>query len=463
MEFDNTPLQNDVIRKHYRDSRIRDAIMQHASTNGAWRAGNKDFMGWWKRVDVGADRLQKLYVLPELGDYQLVTEGRTLYWTLNYFTESIKTRHRHKPENGDRGAVIGDYSTTEYYSLGVDIDHADGADVFSAKKALETAAAFFIGNLHDINILKSYDVMFSGGGVYILIHPMITACPLPDAAATDRERWFYLLAETYNIFINEVQQRFFEAYPEYCDSVKFDALNNSKRVFKTLFSIHKKHPFACIPLDKNNPQIDFNAAHPPLSDDVFRSGIDWLSDHDMREQQALINALSQYEDQVKEMYSADTDTEVTISDTPVNIDDFPPCINAVLNAHKPPSGGTRMIAFLSAFLGQCGWQRQKALVLVFKTADRFGMDRAAAERYFTDWFIKMRCPLCKTIRRIGGHYPKMNMGELGICKPDDVCDYIINPIAYKKNVVDKVKMVNILRKFGSRKMKFRPDYGKHRR
>ena len=85
-----------------------------------------------------------------------------------------------------------------------------------------------------------------------------------------------------------------------------------------------------------------------------------------------------------------------------------------------------------AFLGQCGWSRQKALALILKTADKFGMDRKSAERYFNDWFGKMRCPSCDTIRMTGTHYPAMNMGELGICKPDEHCDHIHNPIKYKQ-------------------------------
>lgn len=407
--------------------------MQHSTIGDWWRCGNYDFHGWWKRVDVKPDKLEKLYVLPDHNDYHLlIDKGRTLYWSLNFFEESVKTQQRFKPDKGTKGAIIGEYKTTMAYSLGVDIDHADGADVLTAKTALEAAAQFFIGKLHDIGIKHSYDILFSGGGIYILIHPAITVCP--SDKRTDREQWFYLLAESYNILINEVQQQFFEAYPQHRSLVKFDALNTSKRVFKTLFSIHKELPFACTPLDRNKPQIDFEEARPPLSDDILKSGINWLSDYDTNEQQALISAFRKYEDQVNEKHSADhIDTEITVSDTPVNIDDFPPCINAVLNTHQPPSGATRMVSFLSAYLGQCGWDRQKALVLVFKTADRFGMDRKMAERYFDDWFGKMHCPSCDTIRITGTHYPKMFMGELKICNPDEQCEHVYNPISYKQD------------------------------
>ena len=383
-------------------------------------------------------------MLPDHNDYYLLidTVRRTLYWTLNFFEDSISTEERPVPESGQKGVVVGEYKTTVAYSLGVDIDHTHGSDVFRSKAALEAAAKFFIDRLHDIGIKKSYDVLFSGGGIYIHIHPEITVCPTPDADRITRERWFYLLTETYNKFINHTQQRFYGAHPEYKSLVKFDALNNSKRVFKSLFSIHKKHPFACVPLDKNEPVIDFDAAHPPLSDDVIKTGVTWLSDYDINERQKLVNALQRYEEEVKEKRSPDDfDTEIMVSDTPVVIDDFPPCVNAILNTYQPGAGATRMISFLSAYLFQVGWSRQQALVLVFQTAERYGMDRKSAERYFNDWFGKMNCPSCDTVRQTGTQYPHMNMGELGICKPDHDCDSIYNPIRYKN--LDKTMEIEI--------------------
>ena len=476
-EYFDRKISPEIIRNHYSNPQIKAIIIQHSEYNpnaaepenasygctaiksqqsqiaaksnmlfekikpeksSSWRCGNKDFVGWWKRA---SPETEKLYVLSE--DYDLVTRNvRSLYWSLNFFEDSIRTREQAVPKKGERHGIIGDYGTTVAYSLSVDIDHADGSDVFHTKEALEAAAQFFIGKLHDNGITRSYDVLFSGGGMYILTHPAITVCPTPNAERTDRERWFYLLAETYNMFINDVQQQFFESCPEYADLVKFDALNNSKRVFKSLFSIHKKHPFAVIPLDKNVPVIDFDAAHPPLSDSVINTGVSWLSDSDMNERQALIEMLFQYGGQVREKRSADyIDTEITMSDKPVICGDFPPCINAVLNAYKLPSGATRMISFLSAYLYQVRWDRQHSFALVLKTADQLGMGRDRARRYFNDWFGKMNCPSCSTIRTTGTHYPAMNMGELNICKPDDECEKIHNPIRYKQ--MDKTMEVEI--------------------
>jgi len=141
---DTSPLTPQDISTHYRQPLVIAAILQHSAIGSSWRCGNIDFYGWWKRVDDGVDRLQKLYVLPDHSDYSLlVGKGRTLYWSLNFFEGSIRTQHRHKPPDGVEGAVIGEYATTIAYSLGVDIDHADGTNVFDAKDALEAAGSFF--------------------------------------------------------------------------------------------------------------------------------------------------------------------------------------------------------------------------------------------------------------------------------------------------------------------------------
>lgn len=431
--YESSPLSKNDILQHYRHPLVTASTLRHSTMGSSWRCGivvGDGYTIWNKRIDTKSDKLEKLHDLTDITDYHLLIEkGRTIYWSLNYFEASIRTQHRIKGS----GAILGEYKTTTAYSLGVDIDTAKGVDVFTGREALEAAAAFYISKLKDISIHHSYDVLFSGGGLYILIHPEITICPVDTRM--DRERWFYLLAETYNIFINDVQAAFFEAHPEYALMVKFDALNNSKRVFKTIFSIHKKYPFACIPLDKNNPRIDFDRAHPPLSDDVLKSGIDWLSDYDIKEQQALVGAMQQYQGRIKEKRSVDhTDIEVSISDTAVSIEDFPPCINRLLAIQYPPAGETRMIGFLSAFLGQMGWNEESALKLVEKVANQFSMDENNAKNKFYDWFCKMHCPGCDKIRHTGTQYPSMFMGELGLCKPDEHCDnWVYNPIDYKQS------------------------------
>ena len=60
--------------------------------------------------------------------------------------------------------------------------------------------------------------------------------------------------------------------------VKYDALNNSKRVFKCILSIHKKKPYAVTPLNRDAIKIDFERARVPLKEDMIAEARDMVFD-----------------------------------------------------------------------------------------------------------------------------------------------------------------------------------------
>jgi hypothetical protein len=70
------------------------------------------------------------------------------------------------------------------------------------------------------------------------------------------------LTDALNSLIKALSDDFFREFPQYKPYVKADELNQAKRTFKTIYSIHKKHPYAVIPLDVDNPIIDFELACP---------------------------------------------------------------------------------------------------------------------------------------------------------------------------------------------------------
>jgi uncharacterized protein YutD len=49
-----------------------------------------------------------------------------------------------------------------------------------------------------------------------------------------------VLGNAFDYLIGDLADEFFRLHPDYIGKVKADQLNNSQRVFKTLFSIHKK-------------------------------------------------------------------------------------------------------------------------------------------------------------------------------------------------------------------------------
>src|SRR5690606_39212045 len=92
----------------------------------------------------------------------------------------------------------------------------------------------------------------------------------------------------------DVEAEFFELYPEHAGKVKVDKLTNQKRKFKVIFSIHKKHALAVVPIDPANILIDLEKAKLPLSLEVLCEGARWYQEHDPSEKELLKNLLASY-------------------------------------------------------------------------------------------------------------------------------------------------------------------------
>ena len=89
------------------------------------------------------------------------------------------------------------------------------------------------------------------------------------------------MTDALNIYTKKLADEFFLLNPKYKDFVKVDLLNGAKRIFKTIFSIHKKHNFAVIPLNPKRVIIDFDKATLPLKEDVITEGKKWYSEYDV--------------------------------------------------------------------------------------------------------------------------------------------------------------------------------------
>ncbi len=61
------------------------------------------------------------------------------------------------------------------------------------------------------------------------------------------------LTDALNALIKALSDEFFRKFSQYEPYAKGDELNQAKKIFKSIYSIYKKHPYAVIPLDVNNP------------------------------------------------------------------------------------------------------------------------------------------------------------------------------------------------------------------
>jgi hypothetical protein len=406
----------DLTREHYQRHEVREIITKFAMPGeGTWRALNGDFHRWYNYSDDGQARL-----LNATEDYEFVTEKyRTLYQTLNVFDPSLWMIARLKDEITDDNP-LGTPADTQAYTLGCDIDKGHGCNIEDAdvKEAIEAAAQFLVACLKAQGVHQSVWVLFSGGGIYVQIHHSICK----PKAIEERAEFFEILTDCFNGLIEHTAEEFFRAYPKYIGKVKYDALNNSKRVFKCILSIHKTKSYAVTPLDRDNIKIDFERARLPLSADIIDEARKWYSTYDSAEREPFLKLLDQFRvtEEEKKRRSSNHFKEIWISSFKVDTKYFPPCIKHIINTPNPGEGKTRFTAVLSTFLYQMGWNEEEAWSLVKAVSDRNGLGNV--EHVFDSCFGRISCSSCKTIQDDGAGYPHLGLKGLGVCRPEDECD-----------------------------------------
>lgn len=402
----------DLTIEHYRREEVKNVILKNTSfVDGSWRALNGDFVVWYKYLDDN-----KIRLLNSQDDYDYVTNNhRVLYSTLNVFQKTLKTEEPLKTSVSSL-APLGTPADTIGYTLGVDIDKNGLFKIEEAQEALNQAATFLVQKLEDAGISRSVWVLFSGGGIYVQIHHAICK-PRDDSSREDRTKFYEAITDRFNRFITETEEEFKKKFPENGQKVKFDSLNNAKRVFKSILSIHKRLPYAVVPLDRNNIKIDLAAASLPLGDDILKLATDWYSGYDPSERASLFELLDRY--QADEKRSKSNFREIYRSPGKEGFEFFPPCMLYILQTENRGAGRTRFSGLLSSFLYQMGWEEEDAWNVVKEISKRNGLGNA--RHVFESCFGKISCPSCKTIQTDGTGYPHLGLKGLGACKPDKNC------------------------------------------
>ncbi len=408
----------DLTREHYMRPEVREIISKFAMPGeGTWRALNGDFHRWYRYSK--EDGLARLINATE--DYHEITNVyRTLYQTLNVFDPSLWMVARPKEEITSDNP-LGTPADTVAYTLGTDIDKGHGCDLEDpeTKKLVEAAAQFLVDYLKEHGIHESVWVLFSGGGIYVEIHHEI--CRLKSSTPEDRQAFFEELTDQYNRLIAHVSDEFFKVHPEYIGKVKYDALNNSKRVFKCILSIHKKKPYAVTPLNRDAIKINLERARVPLQEDMIAEARTWYSTYDTAEREPLLKLLNEFKEADEgKTRSEHHFKEIWRSSFKVDAKYFPPCIKHIIDTVNLGEGKTRFTAVLSTFLYQMGWEEQDAWNLVKVVSAQNGLDNA--EHIFDSCFGRISCPSCRTIQNDGSGYPHLGLKGLGCCQPEGECD-----------------------------------------
>jgi hypothetical protein len=421
-------------RRHYERPEVKKTILHFCQDGTKQRALNGD-KGWYISSGNGAVRLRG----PE--DYEdTVFKFRTLYATLDLFDPGVfNTSSPWDEKTGKPEQPIGTFRDCQGYTLGADIDSIGNITEDPAiKLAVEDAAKFLVAMLNEAGISKSVHCLYSGGGIYILIHHAIFQAK-PEWNPEERDEAFRSLTGAYNMFLADAERKFFKLHPEHRGKVKIDKINNQKRKFKCIFSIHKKYDLAVVPLDPGNIKINFDQARHPLSDDILRKGEEWYVEYDLAELDAVKTQLEPYagtiEEDLKSRKELSGDFEISKRSEPIPVEDWPSCMKNILKKAEPDKGPHRACAVLASYLYQAGWSEEEALKIWMPVANQGGVE----QRIFDLWYGQMCCPNCSTIQETNAGYPKLGLGGLGYCEPEGGCEGCRWPGGYNKWSVSRIE------------------------
>jgi len=425
-------LTRQQIKEHYSTAGIKENIIRVSMDNGSFRAGNGNFCSWYK-IQNGK---KVKWCLANDTDYtKMALNFRTFYWTLNVFDPEIFAIDYNTISTEDSPALSRKY--TVGYTFGVDIDKEHGTDIhdLEVKKAVEDMAQYFSDRLREY-VPNSVYCLYSGGGIYVMVHHKVFDQFCDRFKNDPNESWdkmVKVLGDALDYLIGHIQNEFFKLHPEHVGKVKADQLNNSQRIFKTLFSVHKKLDYAVIPLDPENIEIDFENALIPLKPKVINLGKRWYTNYD-HGKYLLSNLLNPFFEQsyqnINKTYRKEGKQEFNCSPIPIeDIEEWPPCMRNLYRLTCCGDGQTRALAAFASFLGQIGIEEHQAHTMFDKLADRWG---ARTENIFSNYFRKMKVPTCRRLISDDNRgFPKgVSIKILGVCKPDIRCGNVPSPYYY---------------------------------
>jgi hypothetical protein len=406
--------------EHYLRPEVKEVVLRYCQGEHGSRALNAD-EHWYR----GTDDINNTVMLRGPADYEdTITRGRTLYATLDILEQAVFEQDSKWDKKASRPETpLGTLAECLAFTLSTDIDGIGDIRSLAIKQAVEAAAQFHVDYLREAGIEKSVYCLYSGGGIYVHLHHGLFAVDVGNTDLTPeaRKEEYQILCKAYNQIIGEISQAFFRKYPQYIGLVKFDQLNNQKRTFKAIFSIHKRLPFAVIPLDPNNIKISFEKASLPLSDEVLQEGAQWYQSFDPSERAAMGTLLKDKIEAVRAVTrdrpSGSTDGEISRLEEPLDLADFAPCMKNIIEKAEDREGRHRALAVLSTYLYQAGWPEDRAGDLWLEVADRCGVE----SRIFETTFGAVSCPLCSTMLQDTGGYPHLNLFNMGFCVPDEHC------------------------------------------
>jgi hypothetical protein len=429
--FKNNNPASELTREHYERPEVQSILLDLCALSANSKDGYRWIVGgstgWYDKKD------GKYY--GNRGDQahynKVIQKFRTIHYTTGFFNSEVFNTDFSDMHNDEGEEEDGNFFSKRNcvgMSALFDIDtkdevngHGANIELPKAKAAVEKMVKFICDDLKKY-APGYYCAAFSGGGAYVLLHHSVFQEFIDECAGTEKQiERMISLSSALNHYLLIVEQKFKEEYPDESQYVKLDRLNQPKRMVKALLSIHKKKPYAVIPLDPEKPIIDFEAARLPLSDEVIQRCKNWYKAGTAKPEfvpmlETLMVQLKK-EGKLSKVYDYEPFETPEIQEIP-GTEKFPPCMKSLINRPYGGEGQTRALGQLAAFLGEIGWEKKEAYDLWITVAKRW---KAETANIFDSWFRRMHCAGCKKIMSEGEAYPFINLAPFLLCKPDIRC------------------------------------------
>lgn len=403
-----------AIKQHYRREEVKQIIRTFADYNGCHKAGKHDETGLYQYTK----NKRRLLDFCSDEDYNFIirTADRVLLSTLNHFDADLFSQWELKEDPSPGG-----FPETVYFMLSVDIDLAEDNTVDDAKalEALRTAGRFIYQKLSAVTDNKIM-AMFSGNGVYIHLHPHLPYLGT-GYSANEKEELYDVLTKAFNLYLQALESELYQEHPQVHGLVKIDAINNKKRFFKTVLSLHRRLPYVVFPID---PEDDFQIPLKsiPLSENDFQEAERLVHDFMTAEitkkaRQDLLEVLKPCTEQIKinKREYKELDIEIPEEAIPIDIIKSEPVTAAIMHPDGWSKGNTRRAGYIAAMLNLCGWDNESVHAYIEGIAADWNV---GALSHVIDSWIGMFPPSIPTIYHKGSGYPMMNFGDCNINLPD---------------------------------------------
>lgn len=214
-------------------------------------------------------------------------------------------------------------------------------------------------------------------------------------------------------------------------------LISSRHLYRMPYSLHEKSLHVSIPIDPDNV-LSFEKASAKPENVVVSGGFKFLDRSLVKRGEAsqlLVQALDSHHKAVEQKIAGNSRKieEYEVPEEAIPEQYFPPCITSGLMGMR--DGRKRFVFVMLNFLRSCGWEydRIEQLLKEWNLKNEEALRETyivAPLRYHKAKHQKVLPPNCKAME----YYV-----DMGICKPDNLCKMIKNPVQYSKR---KIKYIN---------------------